>query len=74
MSILATSALKRALQLAKPSELDRVLPGCWAAIVNGHVIAWARTLEELRGIMTRKGYKKDEYGVIKVPRHDLLVV
>ncbi len=58
----------------KPGELDKVPPGYWAAIVDGRVVAWAKTLKELREIMARKGFKKDEYGVIKVPRHDLLVV
>jgi len=72
--ILTTSTLKKAVQPIKPGELDKVPPGYWAAIVDGRVVAWARTLKELREIMTRKGYKKDEYGVIKVPCHDLLVV
>ena len=71
---MATTGLKRALQPIKPGELDRVPPGYWAAIVEGRVVAWASTLKELREIMTRMGYKKDEYGVIKVPSHDLLVV
>ncbi|MCD6301700.1 MAG: hypothetical protein J7L82_06490 [Staphylothermus sp.] len=71
---MVSAALKKALQPVKPGELDKVPPGYWAAIVDGHVVAWARTLEELREIMAQKGYKKDEYGVIKVPRHDLLVV
>jgi len=66
--------LKRALQPIKPGELDKVPPGYWAAIVDGRVVAWARTLKELREIMTHKGYRKYEYGVIKVPGHDLLVV
>jgi len=70
---LATTGLKRALQPIKPGELDRVPPGYWAAIVEGRVVAWASTLKELREIMTRMGYKRDEYGVIKVPSHDLLV-
>jgi len=71
---LTTATLKRALQPVRPGELDKVPLGYWAAIVDGRVVAWARTLEELREIMARKGYKKDEYGVIKVPSHDLLVV
>ena len=74
MWILTTSTLKKAVQPIKPGELDKVPPGYWAAIVDGHVAAWARTLKELREIMTRKDYKRDEYGVIKVPGHDLLVV
>ncbi len=71
---MTTSTLKKAVQPIKPGELDKVPPGYWAAIVDGRVAAWARTLKELREIMTRKGYKKDEYGIIKVPGHDLLVV
>ena len=46
------------MQLVKPGELDKVPPGYWAAIIDGRVAAWARTLKELREIMTRKGYKK----------------
>jgi hypothetical protein len=68
------TALKKAVQPIRPGELDKVPPGYWAAIVNGRVVAWARTLKELREIMAQKGFKKDEYGVIKVPSHDLLVV
>ena len=71
---MTVAALKRALQLVKPGELDKVPPSCWAAIADGCVVAWARTLGELREVMARKGYRKDEYGVIKVPSHDLLVV
>lgn len=71
---MTASTLGKAVQSIKPGELDKVPPGYWAAIVDGRVIAWARTLKELREIMARKGYKKDEYGVIKVPAHDLLVV
>jgi len=66
--------LKKAVQPIRPGELDKVPPGYWAAIVDGRVVAWARTLKELREIMAQKGFKKDEYGVIKVPSHDLLVV
>ena len=65
---------KRALQPIRPGELDKVPPGYWAAIVDGRVVAWAKTLKELRGVMARKGFKRDEYGVIKVPSHDMLVV
>ncbi len=71
---MVTVGQKRAFQPIKPGELDRVPPGYWAAIVDGRVVAWASTLAELREIMTRMGYKRDEYGVIKVPSHDLLVV
>ncbi len=71
---MVTMGQKRALQPVKPGELDRVPPGYWAAIVDGRVVAWASNLKELREIMTRMGYKRDEYGVIKVPSHDLLVV
>jgi len=72
---LTTQATKeKTEQTIEPGELDKVPPGYWAAIANGRVIAWAKTLKELREIMERKGYKRDEYGVIKVPSHDLLVV
>ena len=70
---MSASALKRAVQPIKPGELDRVPPGYWAAIIGGRVVAWDRTLKELREIMARKGYGRDEYGVVKVPSHDLLV-
>jgi len=66
--------LKEAVQPIRPGELDKVPPGYWAAIVDGRVVAWARTLKELREMMAQKGFKRDEYGVIKVPSHDLLVV
>ncbi|BAN89681.1 DUF5678 domain-containing protein [Aeropyrum camini] len=69
-----SAALKRAVQPIRPGELDKVQPGYWAAIVDGRVVAWARSLKELREIMAQKGFKRDEYGVIKVPSHDLLVV
>ena len=62
------------MQPIKPGELDKVPPGYWAAIVDGRAIAWARILEELRKITARKGYERNEYGIIKVPGHDLLVV
>ena len=71
---MVTAALKRATQPIKPGELDKVPPGYWAAVVDGRVVAWAQTLKELREIMARKGYRREEYGVIKVPSHDLLVV
>ena len=69
-----TTALKKALQPIKPGELDKVPPGYWAAIVDGCVVVWAKDLKKLREIMTQRGFKRDEYGVIKVPSHDLLVV
>ena len=62
------------IELVKPGELDRVPPGKWAAIKDGKVVAWANSLEELRRVMEKKGYKRDEYYVIKVPSHNLLVV
>jgi len=62
------------VELVKPGELDRVPPGKWAAIKDGKVVAWANSLEELRRVMEKKGYKRDEYYVIKVPSHNLLVV
>ncbi len=64
----------KVVELVKHGELDRVPPGKWAAIKDGKVVAWANSLEELRRVMEKKGYKRDEYYVIKVPSHDLLVV
>ncbi len=61
-------------EIVRPGELDKVPPGKWAAIKDGEVIAWADTLQKLRNIMERKGFKRDEYYVIKVPSHNLLVV
>ena len=66
--------MKKATQPIKPSELDKVPPGYWAAVVDGGVVAWAKTLKELRELMAEKGFKREEYRVIKVPSHDLLVV
>ncbi len=63
-----------AIDLVKPGELDKVPPSKWAAIKNGKVLEWADSLEKLRRIMKRKGYKRTEYYVIKVPGHNLLVV
>ncbi len=71
---MAGRGLRGALQPIKPGELDKVPPGYWAAVVEGRVVAWASTLRELREVMERMGFKKDEYGIIKVPSHDLLVV
>ncbi len=62
------------VELVRPGELDRVPPGKWAAIKDGKVVAWADSLEELRRVMEKKEYKRDEYYVIKVPSHDLLIV
>lgn len=64
----------KVVELVKHGELDRVPPGKWAAIKDGKVVAWANSLEEFRRVMEKKGYKRDEYYVIKVPSHDLLVV
>ena len=64
----------KAAIVIKDGELDKVPPGYWAAIVDGKVVAYARTLEELEKIMEKKGYRKGDYGVIKVPSHSLLVV
>ena len=64
----------KVVELVKPGELDRVPPGKWAAIKDGKVVTWANSLEELRRVMEKKGYKRDEYYVIKVPSHNLLVV
>ncbi len=63
----------KVVELVKPGELDRVPPGKWAAIKDGKVVAWAESLEKLRRIMEKKGYKREEYYVIKVPSHNLLV-
>ena len=62
-----------AIEVIRRGELDKVPPSYWAAIVDGRVVAYARTLEELEKIMERKGYRKGSYGVVKVPSHDLLV-
>jgi hypothetical protein len=53
------AALRRAAQPIRPGELDKVPPGYWAAIVDGRVVAWARTLKELREVMARKGFKRE---------------
>ncbi len=42
--------------------------------MDGKVVAWARTLAELRKIMSQKGYSRSGYGVVKVQSHDLLAV
>lgn len=70
---MTASTAKKSTQLIKPGELDRVPPGYWAAIANGKVIAWTDNLRDLLSIMEEKGYKRDEYAVIKVPPDELLV-
>lgn len=67
------STTKESIQLIKPGELDKVPPGYWAAVVNGKVVSWADNLRDLLSIMEEKGYKKNEYAVIKVPPDELLV-
>jgi len=67
------SASASGIKLIKPGELDRVPPGYWAAIVDGKVVAWAKSLQELLRIMESKGYKRSEYAVVKVPPDELLV-
>ena len=57
----------KSMRLVKPGELDRVPPGYWAAIVDGRVVAWAGSLHKLLSVMENKGYKRNEYAVIKVP-------
>ncbi len=70
---MSASTSGRSVKLVKPGELDRVPPGYWAAIVDGRVIAWADSLQKLLSIMESKGYKRNEYAVIKVPPDELLV-
>ncbi len=67
------SIVRRSIQLVEPGELDKVPPGHWAAVVNGKVVAWADSLDDLLSIMEKKGYKRNEYAVIKVPPDELLV-
>ncbi len=64
---------RRGMQLVEPGELDRVPPGYWAAVVNGKVVAWANSLQDLLSMMEKKGYKRNEYAVIKVPPDELLI-
>ncbi len=68
-----SASTSRSIKLVKPGELDRVPPGYWAAIIDGKVVAWAKSLQELLMIMESKGYKKGEYAVVKVPPDELLV-
>ncbi len=49
----------RSIKLVKPGELDRVPPGYWSAIIDGKVVAWAKSLQELLMIVESKGYKKN---------------
>ena len=70
---LPISTSGRSVKLVKPGELDRIPPGYWAAIVDGKVVAWAASLQKLLSVMENKGYKRDEYAVIKVPPDELLV-
>ncbi len=67
------STSSKSVKLIKPGELDRVPPGCWAAIIDGKVVAWAESLQKLLSIMESKGYKRSGYAVIKVPPDELLV-
>ncbi|MEB3779065.1 MAG: DUF5678 domain-containing protein [Desulfurococcales archaeon] len=67
------ASTSRSVKLVKPGELDQIPPGCWAAIIDGKVIAWADSLQKLLSIMENKGYKRNEYAVIKVPPDELLV-
>ena len=71
--VLPASTGSRSVKLVKPGELDRIPPGYWAAIVDGKVVAWADSLQKLLSIMESKGYKRNEYAVIKVPPDELLV-
>ena len=64
---------KMGIQLVEPGELDRVPSGYWAAVVDGRVVAWADSLRDLLTVMERRGYKRNEYAVIKVPPDELLI-
>jgi len=68
-----SASKKERVELIKPGELDRVPSGCWAAVVNGKVVAWADSLRDLLSLMEKKGYKRNEYAVIKVPPDELLI-
>ncbi len=70
---MSVSTVKKSMQLVEPGELDKVPPGYWAAVVHGKVVAWADSLQDLLLIMEKKGYKRNEYAVIKVPPDELLV-
>jgi len=69
----STAKKRRSMQLVKPGELDKVPPGYWAAVVNGKVVVWADNLWDLLSIMEKRGYKRNEYAVIKVPPDELLI-
>ena len=64
----------KAIELVRAGELDKVPPGYWTAIVDGRVVAWAKSLAELREVMRKRGYGREDYVIFKVPRHDLLVL
>ncbi|MCS7365467.1 MAG: DUF5678 domain-containing protein [archaeon GB-1867-035] len=72
--LFGVKALGKVVELIRPGELDKVPRGKWAAVRDGVVVAWADTLEKLRKVMKEKGFRRDEYYVIKVPRHDLMIV
>ena len=44
----------RTIELVRPGELDKVPPGYWAAIIDGRVVAWAKSLAELREVMRKR--------------------
>ncbi len=44
------------------------------AIVNGEVVAWADTLEELAELVHRMGYSTENYYAIEVPCRNLLIM
>ncbi|MCE4614234.1 MAG: DUF5678 domain-containing protein [Desulfurococcales archaeon] len=62
----------RVLKPLRPGELDKVPRGNWVALVDGRMVACARSLEELMDIMEKKGYSYDEYIAVKLHRHDLM--
>lgn len=64
----------KVIEVVRPGELDKVPPGYWAAVVDGKVVDWAPTLDELVKRMDAKGYGRDQYSVLKVPSHDLLIL
>ena len=70
---MSASTSSKSVKLVEPGELDRVPPGYWAAIIDGKVVAWADSLQKLLSIMESRGYKRNEYAVIKVPPDELLV-
>ena len=68
-----SASKKERVELIKLGELDKVPSGYWAAVVYGKVVAWADDLRDLISIMEKKGYKRNEYAVIKVPPDELLI-